>query len=230
MFLGVYQQGWENEHKLEVLRTQTHDLPFKMHWKKVRANIHMPRSVQYPGLCFFFFTPCTLSALIPLSYFFNKSIAMEGRGARKSLLLAAPFPSHSRWKEGRKQEREAGSSSLPSVDCLLVQPETLYDPQLLGSRLPRPLTALRTGPQSSRPPASERCPAWNMREVGSMRSGPAEFVLPLLSQRLETHRTKCLRSHPTPRLRKIEGRRRRRRGRKNENPKSDFLKKGSTWS
>lgn len=68
-----------------------HDLPFKMHWKKMRANIHMPRSVQYPGLCFFFFSPCTLSSLIPSSCFFNKSIAMEGRGACKYLLLAALF-------------------------------------------------------------------------------------------------------------------------------------------
>lgn len=154
-----------------------HDLPFKMHWKKMRANIHMPRSVQYPGLCFFFFSPCTLSSVIPSSYFFNKSIAMEGRGACRSLLLAALFLLiHAvKRKENRGGGGEKARAPFPSVDCLLVQLETLYDPQLFDSPLPGPLTPLRTGPQSSRPPASERCPAWNMSEVGLTRSGPAEL-------------------------------------------------------
>lgn len=44
-----------------------HHLPFKMHWEKIRANIHMPRSVQYPSLCFFFFSPHSFFLLfVPL--------------------------------------------------------------------------------------------------------------------------------------------------------------------
>lgn len=57
----------------------------------------------------------------------------------------------------------------------------------------------RAGPQSSRPPVSERCAAWIM-ELGSVRSGPGEplLLLLLLSQRLQ--RTEGLCAHTTPPL------------------------------
>lgn len=71
-----------------------HHLPFKMHWEKIRANIHMPRSVQYPSLCFFFFSPALFPLVISSFYFFNKSIAMKERKKdRKGSLQISLSPS-----------------------------------------------------------------------------------------------------------------------------------------
>lgn len=89
-----------------------HHVPFKMHWEKMRANIHMPRSVQYPGLCFFFFSPCTLSSFF---YFFNKSIATEEKGELAN--LSSPlsfFPYYSRSKEEEEEERGKKNTNILS--------------------------------------------------------------------------------------------------------------------
>lgn len=178
-----------------------HDLPFKMHWKKMRANIHMPRSVQYPGLCFFFFSPCTLSSVIPSSYFFNKSIAMEGRGACRSLLLAALFLLiHAvKRKENRGGGGREGSSSFSL--CWLSPCAARNTVWSTTVRLPSARTAHTAAHRASEQPSPRfralSCLEHERSRLDALRSSWA--VLPLLSQRLETHRTKCLRSHPTPR-------------------------------
>lgn len=89
-----------------------------------------------------------LSALfllvIPSFYFFNKSIAMKEKGACKSLSLppsVAPSLSLSILHVGRKMKRRR-FELLPAADCLLVQRETVCDPQLCVS----PFRTIRTVP------------------------------------------------------------------------------------
>ncbi len=88
-----------------------------MHWEKMRANIHMPRSVQYPSYAF---SSCltALFLLISSFYFFNKSIAMKEREACKYLSFSLPpsslslslYPSlslsPSRWEEDEVEEED----------------------------------------------------------------------------------------------------------------------------
>lgn len=167
-------------------RGERMDINLKFYAQKCRLTIQdalEKDESQYPHAPLRSISRLMLFLLLTLHSFFFDSFPLflqqvNCNGRKRSLQISpsrCPFPSHSRCKEERKYGREEGSSSFPSVDCLLVQLETLYDPQLLDSFLPGPLTPLRTGPQSSRPPASERCPAWNMREVVLMRSGPAEL-------------------------------------------------------
>lgn len=70
-------------------------------------------------------------------------------------------------KQKKKKKKRRRFELLPAADCLRVRREILYHPQLCVSH--------RAGPQCSRPPVSERCSAWIMRELGSVRSGPGEL-------------------------------------------------------
>ena len=62
---------------------QIHHLPFRMHWEKRRANIHMPRSGQYPVLAF-------LPALAPLAIclLFNLLAVWRTGGAQRGQICA----------------------------------------------------------------------------------------------------------------------------------------------
>lgn len=60
MFSADLQQGRATPENAGIIRlnlkfrcAHKQHSPFKMHWKKMRANIHMPRSVQYPILIIF---------------------------------------------------------------------------------------------------------------------------------------------------------------------------------
>lgn len=216
-----------------------HDLPFKMHWKKMRANIHMPRSVQYPGLCFFFFSPCTLSSVIPSSYFFNKSIAMEGRGACRSLLLAALFLLIHAVKRKENRGGGWGGEGSSSFSLCWLSPRAARNTVWSTTvRLPSARTAHTAAHRASEQPSPRfralSCLEHERSRLDALRSSWA--VLPLLSQRLETHRTKCLRSHPTPRSDNFErkgvggrggkgGKKANEWKKKNKNLKSDWRKK-----
>lgn len=137
-----------------------------MHWEKMRANIHMPRSVQYPSLCFFFFSPRTLSG-----YFFLLFLQQVKFNERKGSLQISLFllTLH----VGKKMRRR-----FELLSCCWLSPGTAGDTiwsttvRLLFSGLTAPL---RTGPQCSSPPASERRSSWIMRELGSVPSGPGEL-------------------------------------------------------
>lgn len=113
-----------------------------------------------------------LFLVISSFYFFNKSNAMTERGAYKSLSLSSlsffqPFTLGRRWRGG-----------LKLLSCCWLSPGTAGDSiwsttvRLLFLGLTAPL---RTGPQCSSPPVSERCSSWIMRELGSVRSGPGEL-------------------------------------------------------
>lgn len=173
-YLYVHLARWKNWHKLEVLPTQMHHLPFKMHWEKMRANIHMPRSVQYPSLCFFFFSPRTLSSCYFFLLFLQQVNCNERKGSLQISLSLSLSPLFLSILHVGKMKRRR----FELLSCWWLSPGTTGDSiwstivRLLFLGLTAPL---RTGPQCSRPPVSERCSAWNMRELGSVRSGPGEL-------------------------------------------------------
>lgn len=115
--------------------------------------------------------PALFLLVISSFYFFNKSVAMKERGACKSLSLSLFL---SILHVGKKMKRRR----FELLSCCWLSPGTAGDSiwsttvRLLFLGLTAPL---RTGPQCSRPPVSERCSAWNMRELGSVRSGPGEL-------------------------------------------------------
>ena len=129
--------------------------------------------------------PALFLLVISSFYFFNKSIAMKEKGSLQislsplslspsvslslflPLFLAIPHV----WKKMKRRRFER----LPAADCLLVRREIVCDPQLCVSFFFGLTAPHRAGPQCSRPPVSERCSAWNMRELGSVRSGPGEL-------------------------------------------------------
>ena len=187
-----------------------HHLPFKMHWEKIRANIHMPRSVQYPSLCFFFFSPRTLSSCYFFLLFLQQVNCNERKKERKGSLQISLSPSPSlcfsfslsssqSFTLGRRRWKGGGLSFflLLIVFC--------YGRQCMIHNCASPLLYFwtdRTAPRRASAQPSPRVGAllcWEHEgsRLGMLRSRWAVPRL-LLSQRLEKHRTNCLCAHPTP--------------------------------
>lgn len=199
----VDSENGEKGHKLEVLRTQMHHLPFKMHWEKMRANIHMPRSVQYPSLCFFFFSTRTLSSCYFFLLFLQQVSCNERKGSSQISLPLFSSILHVGMKIKRRR--------YELLFCCWLSPGTVGN-SIWSTIVSSFLRTDRTAPQRASVQPSPcvgalLCVEHEGTRLGALRSRwdvllllPPPPLLLLLSQRLETHRTNCLCSHPTPRL------------------------------
>ncbi|XP_062414176.1 uncharacterized protein LOC134106184 [Pungitius pungitius] len=75
---------------------------------------------------------------------------------------------------------------------MVYDPQTACLPVCFGLTAPR-----RAGPQCSRLPVSERCSAWNIGELGSVRSGPGPDEA-VWREPGEAVTVRCRSSHPKP--------------------------------
>lgn len=168
----------ENKAKVEVVCGQMHDLPFKMHWEKIRANIHMPRSGYIQSMLAVRLCSSGSGSGSSRFDFFNNSAGMKG--TTETVNLLPPLCSLSpRVEEEMKRMKRRRSELLPAADCLRVQREIVYDPAPgLRAAVPPYRSAARRGSWST-----ARC---------APGPGPGPGELLLLRQRLEAQRTNCL--------------------------------------
>lgn len=133
-----------------------HHLPFRMHWEKRRANIHMPRSVQYPVVGFI------LPVLfLDICLLLQQVYCTERAGRNSSSMSSDRLPSV---KPSRTEEMKEGGLELR---CCCLCPRR-------KSRCVHQSAPLCSRPQCCRVSLSEPCAAGHMREMEPEHRSPGE--------------------------------------------------------
>lgn len=149
------------------------DVPFKMLWKKIKANIHMPRSVQSPKLCFLVF----LRTLWPLLS--NNSLLCVSCKV-KHLLLA--------WRNQSNSPLVGGLMSSPFFLFFLLTPSLVLSYTIFFfptpycawglSYVPLWLSSLKLWSDSSPLFAGPQCLAASLFFKGDARGGNCARLQP----------------------------------------------------